>query len=125
MIVGLCFLGQFFISEVLFFVCVFLFFVFSKVCYLVIMCRRDSFITHRAFCDALAVESAKEPVAPPSVEEEPDPQTVDPSPPSPPVQSPPSVPTSSAAISLVLPDQTPGDLSGNCNIRDLIELCWV
>lgn len=69
--------------------------------------RRDSFITHRAFCDALAVESAKEPVAPPSVEEEPDPQTVDPSPPSPPVQSPPSVPTSSAAVSLVLPDQTP------------------
>lgn len=89
------------------------------------MCRRDSFITHRAFCDALAVESAKEPVAPPSVEEEPDPQTVDPSPPSPPVQSPPSVPTSSAAVSLVLPDQTPGDLSGTCNFSDCILLiCW-
>ncbi|KAL1815460.1 hypothetical protein ACET3Z_018034 [Daucus carota] len=72
--------------------------------------RRDSFITHRAFCDALAVESAKEPVVPPSVEEEPEPQTVDASPPSPlpPQQpsSPPSVPTSTAATSMGLPDQT-------------------
>lgn len=70
--------------------------------------RRDSFITHRAFCDALAVESAKEPVAPPSAEEEPDPQTVDSSPPPPPpAPAPPSVSTSSAMISLVFPDQTP------------------
>ena len=60
------------------------------------------------------MESAKEPVAPPSVEEEPEPQTVDASPPSPlpPQQpsSPPSVPTSSAATSMGLPDQTAGDL---------------
>ncbi|MQM21934.1 hypothetical protein Taro_054981 [Colocasia esculenta] len=34
--------------------------------------RRDSFITHRAFCDALAEESAKaQPPAPPAVEEPP------------------------------------------------------
>lgn len=77
------------------------------------MRRRDSFITHRAFCDALAVESAKEPVAPPSAEEEPDPQTVDSSPPPPPTPAPPSVPTSSAAISLDLPDQTLGNFIQN------------
>lgn len=70
------------------------------------------------------MESAKEPVVPSSVEEEPEPQTVDASPPSPlpPQQpsSPPSVPTSTAATSMGLPDQIAGDL-----ILDLIFLVTV
>ncbi|XP_049357834.1 zinc finger protein GAI-ASSOCIATED FACTOR 1-like isoform X1 [Solanum verrucosum] len=54
--------------------------------------RRDSFITHRAFCDALAQESAKTlPEKPPSTNEEPKTQAVassSPPPPTPPAPPP-------------------------------------
>ncbi|KAK1363583.1 Protein indeterminate-domain like [Heracleum sosnowskyi] len=65
--------------------------------------RRDSFITHRAFCDALAAETGKQPVvATPSLGEDPLPQNVGSLPP-----SPPSVPTSTAEILAVLPNRSP------------------
>ncbi|KAL2456293.1 Protein indeterminate-domain 1 [Forsythia ovata] len=56
--------------------------------------RRDSFITHRAFCDALAGESAKKntALAPPSADEDPKNQTNLPSPPPPAMEAPPSPP---------------------------------
>ncbi|PIN01853.1 Ovo transcription factor [Handroanthus impetiginosus] len=56
--------------------------------------RRDSFITHRAFCDALAEESAKTQtlVAPPSSEEDKNAEAAEPSPP----QSPPQVAAAAA-----------------------------
>ncbi|XP_043711787.1 zinc finger protein GAI-ASSOCIATED FACTOR 1-like [Telopea speciosissima] len=64
--------------------------------------RRDSFITHRAFCDALAEESARaHPVANSKSEEEPKRQIVASSP-----------PHSSVVVSAVLPIQNP-DLPGN------------
>lgn len=70
--------------------------------------RRDSFITHRAFCDALAEESARAQTgANPNSEDEPNIQTVDsPQPPPPPT---PSLPPSSVAPATaleVLPLQT-------------------
>lgn len=56
--------------------------------------RRDSFITHRAFCDALAQESAKTlPEKPPNANEEPKTQAVassSPPPPPPPAPAPPT-----------------------------------
>ncbi|XP_057491824.1 zinc finger protein GAI-ASSOCIATED FACTOR 1-like [Actinidia eriantha] len=64
--------------------------------------RRDSFITHRAFCDALAVESAK---APPSLDEDPKLPAVASSPPT--SLPPPTLSPSSAAISSALPFQSP------------------
>nr|ABU45196.1 unknown [Petunia integrifolia subsp. inflata] len=94
--------------------------------------RRDSFITHRAFCDALAQESAKAlPEEPPNAIEEPNNQAIaspspPPTPPVPPAaaesQPPPplplppaapmpitpaSVPPSTAVISFVSPVQNP------------------
>ncbi|KAJ4965794.1 hypothetical protein NE237_017643 [Protea cynaroides] len=70
--------------------------------------RRDSFITHRAFCDALAEESARNhTVAKSNLEEEPKPQIVTSSP-----------PPSSAVVSANLPIQNPdlqGDSSGVIN----------
>ncbi|XAR73888.1 hypothetical protein NMG60_11008006 [Bertholletia excelsa] len=84
--------------------------------------RRDSFITHRAFCDALAEESAKTQtvVAPPSADDDPKVQTVAsptpapaPAPPPAPVQAPPqTVSPSTAVVSSVLPTQSP-DLPEN------------
>lgn len=65
------------------------------------------------------MESAKEQplVAPPSVEEEPDPQTVASSPPA----APPSLPASTAVISSVLPTKTPGDLIRNWNLLEYLK----
>ncbi|KAK9265738.1 hypothetical protein L1049_025332 [Liquidambar formosana] len=80
--------------------------------------RRDSFITHRAFCDALAEESARantQTVANPKSEEDPKLQTVaSSSPPAAPAApaAPASLPPSSAVISSVLPIQGP-DLQEN------------
>ncbi|KAG8384042.1 hypothetical protein BUALT_Bualt04G0076900 [Buddleja alternifolia] len=78
--------------------------------------RRDSFITHRAFCDALAEESAKttHTVVPPP-DEDPIVEAVasSSSPPPPPAPSPPQapaplpVPPPTAAVSSVLPVQNP------------------
>lgn len=84
--------------------------------------RRDSFITHRAFCDALAEESAKaQPVVAPAPSEDEDPQ---PQPQSQPVASPPpptvtlppvvSLTPSTSVVSSVLPIQSP-DLQENSN----------
>ncbi|CAI9758377.1 unnamed protein product [Fraxinus pennsylvanica] len=84
--------------------------------------RRDSFITHRAFCDALSGECAKNntALAPPSTDEDPKIQSVMPSPPPPavaatspapspppppPPQASPSAPPSTAMVSSVLPLQ--------------------
>ncbi|CAI9781009.1 unnamed protein product [Fraxinus pennsylvanica] len=78
--------------------------------------RRDSFITHRAFCDALAEESAKThtAMAPPSADEEPQIQAVESSPtlPPPTVAPPPQAPastisSSTGVVSSVLPAQNP------------------
>ncbi|XP_042509478.1 zinc finger protein GAI-ASSOCIATED FACTOR 1-like [Macadamia integrifolia] len=78
--------------------------------------RRDSFITHRAFCDALAEESARAPPPPPPApvansnsEEEPKLQIVTTS----------SPPHSSVVVSAVLPNQNP-DLPVNSS--DIIKL---
>lgn len=72
--------------------------------------RRDSFITHRAFCDALAVESAKgQPEdEPPKKDEDPKPllieaapqstSTASPPPPPPPASPPPPPPTTTPAV---------------------------
>ncbi|KAH6797107.1 C2H2-like zinc finger protein [Perilla frutescens var. hirtella] len=85
--------------------------------------RKDSFITHRAFCDALAEESSKAATAPPSTDDAPRIAAVV-SPPSPPASAssppplPPRVPLQSQApapedsspsdvVSLVLPDNNP------------------
>ncbi|KAK2977027.1 hypothetical protein RJ640_011085 [Escallonia rubra] len=76
--------------------------------------RRDSFITHRAFCDALAVESAKEPAAVAALGGDDDPKaqriaspSASPPPPSSP-EKPCSVPPPVAAMPpLVLPIQSP------------------
>lgn len=67
--------------------------------------RRDSFITHRAFCDALAEESARaQPGANPNSEDEPNIQTVDsPQPPPPPTPTPTPTPTPSLPPSSVPP----------------------
>lgn len=64
------------------------------------------------------MESAKEQplVAPPSVEEL-DPQTVASSPPA----APPSLPASTAVISSVLPNKTPGDLIRNWNLLEYLK----
>ncbi|KAI3451726.1 hypothetical protein Pfo_008391 [Paulownia fortunei] len=83
--------------------------------------RRDSFITHRAFCDALAEESAKAQtlIGPPSPDEDKNVEAVASSssspPPAvatpPPSQAPePSVPPLTAVVSSVLPVQNPGKL---------------
>ncbi|CAI9766947.1 unnamed protein product [Fraxinus pennsylvanica] len=76
--------------------------------------RRDSFITHRAFCDALAEESAKTQtaIAPPCADEEPNIQAVESSPSLPPPavapQAPaPPIPPSTGVVSSVLPVQNP------------------
>ncbi|CAA2993669.1 protein indeterminate-domain 2-like [Olea europaea var. sylvestris] len=82
--------------------------------------RRDSFITHRAFCDALAEESAKThtAMAPPSADEEPQiqavesspslpPSTVAPPPPQPPQAPALAISSSSGVVSSVLPVQNP------------------
>ncbi|KAA8531835.1 hypothetical protein F0562_006448 [Nyssa sinensis] len=81
--------------------------------------RRDSFITHRAFCDALAEESAKAQtaVAPPSADEDAKLQTVASSPPAPP---PPTLPPPTAALSSVLPIQTP-ELPENTKSTQILE----
>nr|GMC97005.1 protein indeterminate-domain 2 [Ipomoea batatas] len=81
--------------------------------------RRDSFITHRAFCDVLAEESAKaqeEVVVAPSCEEEPKAASPPPPPQSPPAQQPspppppppPVVPPATTIISSVPTVKTPG-----------------
>ena len=72
------------------------------------MCRRDSFITHRAFCDALAVESAKgqpEDEPPQKKDEEPKPQSVESTPQSTSTASPPppSVPLAPTPLTVVSP----------------------
>ncbi|CAA3033199.1 indeterminate-domain 2-like [Olea europaea subsp. europaea] len=78
--------------------------------------RRDSFITHRAFCDALAEESAKTrtAIAPPCADKEPNIQAVESSPSlplpavAPPPQAPaPPVPPSTGVVSSVLTVQNP------------------
>ncbi|KAK6922741.1 Zinc finger C2H2-type [Dillenia turbinata] len=68
--------------------------------------RRDSFITHRAFCDALAGESARVQTQP-NKEEDPKVQTAvaASSPPPPPAMT--AQPSSAAAVSSVLPTQSP------------------
>ncbi|CAK9150730.1 unnamed protein product [Ilex paraguariensis] len=84
--------------------------------------RRDSFITHRAFCDALAEEAARaQPVvAPPTADEDPKQQAVAPPPPPPPPPPPqPSappqeIPQSTAVISSDLSIQSP-ELPDNPN----------
>uniref|UniRef100_A0A5B6YR17 Putative zinc finger protein NUTCRACKER n=1 Tax=Davidia involucrata TaxID=16924 RepID=A0A5B6YR17_DAVIN len=83
--------------------------------------RRDSFITHRAFCDALAEESARAQtvVAPPGADEEPKLQTVA-SPPPPPPPQPPSPTLPPAVISSALPIQSP-DLPENPNSAQMLE----
>ncbi|RVW26606.1 Protein indeterminate-domain 1 [Vitis vinifera] len=72
--------------------------------------RRDSFITHRAFCDALAEESAKTQtqtaVANPNSDEDPKIESPPPPPPPPPPPAP-AVAPSTAVISAVLPIQSP------------------
>ncbi|KAK6150937.1 hypothetical protein DH2020_015869 [Rehmannia glutinosa] len=74
--------------------------------------RRDSFITHRAFCDALAEESAKAQtaVAPPSPDEDKNGEAVATAS-SPPAAAatppPPLAPPSTAVVSSVLPVQNP------------------
>lgn len=97
------------------------------------ICRRDSFITHRAFCDALAEESAKTQTvaAPPTADEDPKLQSAEnssptlppPPPPPPPPQPPaaaaepappappspaPAPPPCTVVMSSTLPIQTPG-----------------
>lgn len=65
--------------------------------------RRDSFITHRAFCDALAAEIGKQPVvATPTSGEDLMPQNVGSLPP-----SPPSIPNPTAEIPAILPNPSP------------------
>ncbi|KAG7993974.1 hypothetical protein I3843_01G031700 [Carya illinoinensis] len=73
--------------------------------------RRDSFITHRAFCDALAEESARAqtktpPLVNPNSEPDPNTQPVDSSPPAP-APSPPAPPQTTGLISPVLSDKSP------------------
>lgn len=58
-IVELCFLGVRFLSCCLKNYKVLIFFFITRLVDWCFCCRRDSFITHRAFCDALAEESAK------------------------------------------------------------------
>ncbi|KAA8547329.1 hypothetical protein F0562_003807 [Nyssa sinensis] len=86
--------------------------------------RRDSFITHRAFCDALAEESAKAQtvVAPPTVDEDPKLQTVASSspPPPPPQPQPPSPTLPPVVLSSDLPIQSP-ELPENPNPKQIIE----
>ncbi|CAK9138776.1 unnamed protein product [Ilex paraguariensis] len=83
--------------------------------------RRDSFVTHRAFCDALAEEStrAQTVVAPPSADEDPKQQTVASPPPLQPPQQPPAppqaVPQSTAVISSVLQIQSADNPNPNPN----------
>lgn len=84
------------------------------------LCRRDSFITHVGFCDALGGKTAKKNTAlvPSSADEDPKIQTVMPSPPpqevaapsQPPVAPPPqaSSPSATAVASSVLPLQNLG-----------------
>lgn len=67
--------------------------------------RRDSFITHRAFCDALAVESAKgqpEDEPPQKKDEEPKPQSVESTPQSTSTASPPPPPAPLAPTPLTV-----------------------
>lgn len=63
------------------------------------ICRRDSFITHRAFCDALAEESAKTQTvaAPPTADEDPKLQSAENSSPTLPPPPPPPQPPAAAA----------------------------
>ncbi|XP_052196560.1 zinc finger protein GAI-ASSOCIATED FACTOR 1 [Diospyros lotus] len=85
--------------------------------------RRDSFITHRAFCDALAEESAKaQPVAPPSADEGPKPLAVSssPLPPPPPLAPPTTMSAPVAVASPVLPTQSPA-LSDNPNPTQILD----
>ncbi|XP_072982239.1 zinc finger protein GAI-ASSOCIATED FACTOR 1-like [Typha latifolia] len=65
--------------------------------------RRDSFITHRAFCDALAEESAKNQAAPPAAP-----------PPIPPPEEgkPPPPPPVPAAVATALPQEEPENPTG-------------
>lgn len=76
-----------------------------------LICRRDSFITHRAFCEALAQETAK--TTPPSVIDE-DANAVkaeEAPPPSPPQSSPqPPHTPSTSVLSPVLSIQSSGKL---------------
>lgn len=67
--------------------------------------RRDSFITHRAFCDALAAETGKQQpvIDTSSLGEDLMPQNVDSLPP-----SPPTLPTSTTENPAVLPNHKPG-----------------
>ncbi|XP_059640358.1 zinc finger protein ENHYDROUS-like [Cornus florida] len=74
--------------------------------------RRDSFITHRAFCDALAEECAA--VTPPTVDENPKFQTLASPPP------PPTLPPSTAIISSVLPIRS-AELTENSNPTQILE----
>ncbi|CAI9753011.1 unnamed protein product [Fraxinus pennsylvanica] len=102
--------------------------------------RRDSFVTHMAFCDALAGKSAKKnsALAPPSADEDPKIQTVMPSPPpqevaSPPTPTPtplpppassPTPPRSTAVVSPVLPLQNlelPESASYNSTTTQILE----
>lgn len=77
------------------------------------MYRRDSFITHRAFCDALAQESAKAlPEKPPNANEEPKTQAVassspPPTPPAPPPATEPQPPPPPAPKPLIIPAVPP------------------
>lgn len=93
-------------------------------------CRKDSFITHRAFCDALAEESSKpEPsTVPPSADEGPKTAAVFPPQPSPPPSSPQApVPEDSSpteAGSSISPDKNPGSLLklGSCSFLSVFFL---
>ncbi|CAL5369616.1 unnamed protein product [Camellia sinensis] len=82
--------------------------------------RRDSFITHRAFCDALAEESAKAKtvvVAAASTDEDPKLQSVASSPP-----PTPALPPSSTVMSSVLPIQNPDtELPENPNPTQILD----
>ena len=108
----------------------FYFFGLLKLFWFLILWRRDSFITHRAFCDALAEESARaqtQPGANPNSESETKVQAVDSSPPTPTpapapaptavpapakakakAKAPPAPPQSTSVISSVLPIKSPG-----------------
>ncbi|KAF8409931.1 hypothetical protein HHK36_002450 [Tetracentron sinense] len=78
--------------------------------------RRDSFITHRAFCDALAEESARaQTVANTSSEEDPKLQIVHSSPPPPP----PPPPSTTTVTSVVLPIQNPGYTGKEWNFKKI------
>lgn len=73
-----------------------------------ILFRRDSFITHRAFCDALAAETGKQQpvIDTSSLGEDLMPQNVDSLPP-----SSPTPPTSTAEIPAVFPNHSSGKIT--------------